>query len=528
MKTDNERLSILILVFGLLLGAYARFLPTLTVGFPVSDGGLFYAMVKTLQANHYVLPAFVEYNGALIPFAYPPFGFYITGLVSDLFNISLIEVFRWLPAIGSVAFTIAFFPLASAILKSTLKGSFATVFFTLLPRSISFYIMGGGITRVFGTLFLILTLYSTYKLFTTSFKKYIWLTILFGSGVVLSHPEAALHTIFLCLVLWIFFGRSITGIKNALLVALGVTVLTAPFFLFVISQHGIQPYQSAAQTGFLSPLAWLAIITGSFSDEKFVTLISALALLGLVMALAKKDFLLVVMLFVPAFVDPRSASTMSLISWVMLAAIGFTDIIIPGLYALQNGFQNIQDIEVNWFDYFNKTPAIKIALTGLIFYTFFGLILSDQVYPQVSLSPSDRDAMDWAANNIPQQSRFVILTGDTETFTDAVSEWFPVLGKSVSVATVQGYEWLPEKIFQTKMDNYYALQPCMNKTFTCVEQWAIHTGNQFDYLLISQNDLSNNENPALQNPLLASLLDSSTYQMVYQKADVAIFKHKLP
>ena len=525
MKTETERLNILILSFGLLLGAYTRFLPTIMVGFPVTDGGLFYVMVKALQANHYILPVFVEYNGILIPFAYPPLGFYMAGLISDLFQIPLIEVFRWMPAMGSVIFSVAFFPLASSILGSTLKGSLATVFFALIPRSISFYIMGGGITRVLGTLFLILTLYSAHKLFTAPSKKYIWMTVLFGSAVVLSHPEAALHTVFLCLVLWIFLGISRQGIKNALLVVVGVITLTAPFFFVVISRHGLQPYQSAAQTGFLSPLAWLAIITGSFSDEKFVTVISALALLGLVIAIARRDFLLVVMLFVPAFVDPRSASTMSLISWVMLAAIGFVDVIIPGIYALKNGPQSMQDIELNWYDYFNKTPAIKIALTGLIFYAFFGTVLSDQVYPKVSLTPSDRSAMEWVANNIPQQSRFVILTGETETFADAVSEWFPVLGKSTSIATVQGYEWMAGRLFQTKMDEYYTLQPCISKTYKCVEQWAINTDNQFDYLLISQDGLSSSENSTLQNPLLTSLLESAAYPMIYRQADVAIFKY---
>ena len=60
MKTETEKLNILILVFGLLLGAYARFLPTLMVGFPVTDGGLFYEMTKALQASHYSLPMFVD------------------------------------------------------------------------------------------------------------------------------------------------------------------------------------------------------------------------------------------------------------------------------------------------------------------------------------------------------------------------------------------------------------------------------------------------------------------------------------
>jgi hypothetical protein len=521
LKTETERLNVLILVFGLLLGAYARFLPTLMVGFPVTDGGLFYAMVKTLQANHYTLPTFVDYNGISIPFAYPPLGFYVTALVSDLFHLPLIEAFRWIPAVGSLLFTVAFFPMASAILKSQLKGTLATVFFALLPRSISWYIMGGGITRVQGQLFLILILFSAYKLFTAPSRKYLVLTILFGSGVVLSHPEAALYAVSLSLGLWFFYGRSREGIKNAFLTALGVVLVTSPFFLTVFTRHGFQPYLNAAQTGFQSTWAWVAILTGSFADEKFVTLISALALLGFVVTLAKREFLLAVWLFLPAIIDPRSAASISIIPWAMLAAVGFVDLIIPGLYALNHKLQESQDIKTNWHVYFMNSSAIKIALTALIFYVFFGTVLSDQVYPKVSLTASDRGAMDWVANNIPSQSRFVILTGETEVFADSVSEWFPVLGKSNSIATIQGYEWMPGKLFQTKMDEYYALQTCMNKTYTCVEEWGLEMHNDFDYVLVSQNGLA-----ASGNFLVTSLVEAGTYQPVYQEGDVAIFKKK--
>jgi hypothetical protein len=519
LKTETEKLNILILVFGLLLGAYARFLPTLMVGFPVTDGGLFYEMTRALQANHYILPTFVEYNGISIPFAYPPLGFYVTALISDIFNLPLIEAFRWIPAAGSLIFAVAFFPMASTILKSQLKGTLATVFFALLPRSISWYIMGGGITRVWGHFFLMLILWSAYKLFTTPSKKYLALTILFGSGVMLSHPEASMHTVFLCLVLWLFYGRSKEGIKNALLTALGIILLTSPFFLTVISRHGFDPYLNAAQTGFQSAWAWVAILTGSFADEKFVTLISALALLGFVVTLARREFLLAVWLFLPAIVNPRSAASISIIPWAMLASIAFVDVVLPGLVALTGKTQESPEIESNWSVYFMQSAGIKIALTALIFYAFFGTVLSDQVYPKVSLTASDRSAMDWVTKNIPAQSRFVILTGESEAFADSVAEWFPVLAKSISIATIQGYEWMPDKLFQTKMNEYYALQTCLNKTHSCVEEWEAETKQNFDYVLVSQNGLSTSG-----NSLVASMMVSAIYQPLYQDGDVAIFK----
>ncbi|MBI5950659.1 MAG: hypothetical protein HY865_03280 [Chloroflexi bacterium] len=510
MRTESKQLGVLILVFGLLLGAYARILPALMVGFPVTDGGLFYEMVKALQANHYILPAFVEYNGISIPFAYPPLGFYVTALVSDLFRLPLIEAFRWLPAAGSLFFFIAFLPMASAVLKSPLKGILATVFFALLPRSFAWTIMGGGVTRVWGQFFLMLILWSAYKLFTAPSRKYLILTILFGSGVILSHPDASLHAASLCLVLWLFYGRSKEGIKNALLTALGIVLLTAPFFATVISRHGLSPYLNASQTGLSSAWAWLAIFTGSFAEEKFVTLVSALALLGLVVALSKREFLLPVWLFLPALIDPRGAASILLIPWAMLAATAFVDIILRGLAG--EGFD-----EADWGVSFGKSAAIKAVVSALIFYTFAGAVLSDQVYPKVSLSASDRAALDWVRQNVPAGSHFVIVTGETEAFADSVAEWFPALTESVSIATIQGYEWMPN--FQQKLDDYYALQACMNKGYECVEEWGQNSKQDFEYVLVSQNGLAEGD-----NLLVTSLVDSTTYRLEYQDGDVAIFK----
>jgi len=517
MKTDSERLNILLLVFGLSLAAYVRFLPALTVGFPVTDGGLFYAMVKALQASRYALPAFVEYNGVSIPFAYPPIGFYAAAFVSDIFRLPLTEALRWIPAAGSLLFVIAFYPMALAVLKSPLKGTLATVFFALLPRSVSWYVMGGGITRVWGHIFLMLVLWSAYQLFTAPSKKYLALTILFSGGIVLSHPEASMHAVFLCLALWLFYGRSKEGSKNALLTALGITLLTSPFFLTVVSRHGFAPYVNAAQTGFQSPLAWVAILTGSFADEKFVTLISALALLGLVVTLVRREFLLAVWLFLPAIVNPRSAASISIIPWAMLASVAFVDVVLPGLAFLREKAREDFDLEKNWSAHFMKSAAIKFALTALIFYAFAGAVLSDQVYPKVSLSESDRAALDWVNRNIPAGSRFVVVTGETEAFADAVSEWFPALTESVSVATVQGYEWLPG--FKNKLDDYYALQACIHKDFKCVEDWSGNTKRDFEYALVSQDGLEENG-----NPLVSSLTAAAGYRAVYQKGDAAIFQ----
>ena len=52
----------LMVFVALFLGGIVRFAPAAMAGFPVNDGGMFYVMVKELQANHFLLPAFTQYN----------------------------------------------------------------------------------------------------------------------------------------------------------------------------------------------------------------------------------------------------------------------------------------------------------------------------------------------------------------------------------------------------------------------------------------------------------------------------------
>ena len=127
--------------------------------------------------------------------------------------------------------------------------------------------------------------------------------------------------------------------------------------------------------------------------------------------------------------------------------------------------------------------------------------------------------MTWITENIPAGSRFVIVTGETEPFSDAFSEWFPALSNSVSLATIQGYEWMPDDQFEKRMGAYSALQTCMNQSVDCVETWTNEQGESFEYILLSKDDLVEKN-----SPLLVSLSVTDEYEFVYKKGDVVIFK----
>src|SRR5947209_5611673 len=99
--STNLYVALLVLAFG--AGAIVRVLPLLGSSFPIGDGGLFFAMVRELRANHFALPHLVSYNGDHFPYAYPPLAFYLTAGLWTLTGASPETIFRVVPLAFSLA-----------------------------------------------------------------------------------------------------------------------------------------------------------------------------------------------------------------------------------------------------------------------------------------------------------------------------------------------------------------------------------------------------------------------------------------
>jgi hypothetical protein len=129
------------------------------------------------------------------------------------------------------------------------------------------------------------------------------------------------------------------------------------------------------------------------------------------------------------------------------------------------------------------------------------------------LAKAERDAMRWIAENTFPGSAFAVITGGPFA-TDTVSEWFPVLTGRISLATVQGYEWLPGE-FQRRWEHYDRLQDCAKRDAECLQQWAHEQGIVVTYLY-----LSNNCCEALQH----ALENSADYRQIYSRAGIFVYE----
>src|SRR6185503_12196033 len=109
---------------------------------------------------------------------------------------------------------LAFYGLALQLLNNKYHAAVSTLFFALMPRALSWYVMGGGLTRSPGQFFMLLTLAFVTRLYKENRRGDIFRAGLFAGLTLMSHPEAALHMVASVIVLWLMLARSRKAFRN--------------------------------------------------------------------------------------------------------------------------------------------------------------------------------------------------------------------------------------------------------------------------------------------------------------------------
>lgn len=536
------------------LGIVVRAVFVLTADFPLNDGGLFYVMIEELQRAQYHLPAFTAYNRAGIPYAYPPFGFYVAGLVDDLTPLTRLDVLRVVPFVMSLVIVGAFVVLARALIGMGWTLVAAVVAFALLPSGFIWIVMGGGVTRAWGFLFALLALHQAFLLYTRREHRFIATTALFVGLTALSHIGTMPFLAFSLLLFLAVFGRHRYGLISSCLVALGGAAVAAGWVWSVAAVHGIDPFVAARSSGIsilsadaemrryvLGILARFGVgsAMGGSTGEPLFPLIGVSALIGTLASLTPRRLLLPVWWIMILLLDQRAGYTYAAVPIAMLAGIGVTEVAYPVLawpgFARRHFAPAEGALDVSRAPGPHRPAARKavpaLVLAVLLIYATASALLTDPALPSavrflVSLSPEEREAMQWVAESTDPESRFVVIPeSEWSTWsTDKTAEWFPALTGRASLSTVQGYEWMPNQAFMRRRKAYNELRRCVNGEVRCVEEWAKAGGLTFTHVYISQPPYTPQQRWRLCcQPLIQSLKADRRFRLVYEAPGAVIF-----
>ena len=500
----------LVAIFG--LGLWVRAVHVLPAGFPLNDGGLFYAMAEDIQHAGYALPEFSSYNDGTIPFAYSPLAFYFAALLDDLTPLSLLDSVWLLPLIESVFVVAAFHLFARSVLSDRWAAVVATAAFAIVPRSFIWLIMGGGLTRALGLAFALLALREARR---ASTEERWWLPALLGAVylalTVLAHLEAAAFLV-ASLPLFTLFPPRRQGVLALAAIGLGGLLFTAPWWGLVLTRHGVEPFQAARDFGgsLFSEGAldtmWLQLRDPIFTGEPFFPLIGALGLLGAVHAVARGRWLLPAWWLLILLLNMRAFPTFAAVPTALLVGVAVRWVIAP---SLTRGPPSTASALPRWAARWRR-PAqfagIAAIAGGALWFAIIGALeerRGDQRYLE-ALSAAEVEAMEWVAQRTPEDARFVVISRN-RWFADRDGEWFPALADRESVTTVQGYEWVQGEFVRRSILQFRALN-CRNENADCLE--TIDQREPFDYVYVP---------PICCSAMRASLLHDPRYDVIYNR-----------
>jgi hypothetical protein len=507
-----------------MIGAGVRAAAMYGAGFPLNDGGLFLTMIEDIRASHYALPEFVAYNHTDIPFAYPPLALYVAALAADLTPLTTLQVLQVLPFAVSTLTIGAFFLLARALLKSEQAAVIAVLVFAVIPRSFTWLIMGGGLTRAFGMLFAILALHQVTRLIPDGKRSAMLGAGLFAGLTALSHLEMAWFLAASALLFWLFMRRRRGAlVRLAGAAAIGALV-AAPWIAAVVVRHGVGPFVNAARTGsVLTPHAIVGLVRFDATGEELASLLLVGALTGAAACLSKRAWLLPVWLLSLAVVDPRSFPTVAALPVALLAGVGASEVLLPLL--ARAGVRDVSDARRDQRAR-GSLPLAAAVSAGVFSYAVLGALLAGAKIGAVS--PEERDAMAWVARSTPPSSAVLVISANPWQ-SDRSSEWFPVLAERRSVATPQGLEWLPDGVFARRVEAHADAQACANSGSACLGAWSARWGLAYDYVFVARAVPAKLRDVEFRDccaGLRDALLHDAGYALVYDGPGATVFERR--
>lgn len=532
---NPRRRSTLILFIIFLAGFFLRFRYINGAEFPLNDGGLFYQMTRELITNNFKLPEFSTYNLNNIPFAYPPLGFYVTGLISQILSVDLLQVFIWFPFLSNLLAIPVIYLLTKRLLKKDSSALLATALWTVCLPSFKWLIMGGGVTRslAYTASFASLYLFVTY-LENRKYKHLIY-AFLLGGITGLSHLEIFWVLCLSISVLWFYYKQTPLKrtIRDLAIYYLGCILVMSPYLISVISYHGVSPFLAGFGTGGFDMIKQVFnLILFNFTEEYVFTVIAALALIGLFYRVTQRQNCFVTWLFVILFLDPRSVNRSILIVVSILAAVAIEEIIIP---ALRNGvgteqtldhYQGLKNANSKHTDRNKQHILFVSAFFVLQLFLLAYFQYYDEISPTQKISQNEFAAFKWITQNTTPDNTFLVLSSSLNWETDQVSEWFPALTDRKSVSTVQGSEWIPNGGHKLQGDLYDAINTCLKIDFSCVEETLIENQIVVDYYFLSINNCVV-ESAICPKLILANALSRSKYEVVFKNSEVVILSNSV-
>lgn len=414
---------------------------------PFYFGGLYYEFALQIAQHDFALPSSVPYytDGGL-PYAYPPLAFYLEAVLISSKLVSKFVLVNLLPPLLATLSVSSFYVLLRCLSLSSSVQKVALAAYALMPLAIDDFIEAAGLAESLGIVIFIWFLIALTQLH----ERRNWLSAIVGgiafAGCVLAAPGTAYALVptvgLFCLVVLFSTRRDAFlhyFVKIAVMLLLGL-ILTLPFFITVISNHGIEVFTSSfGRQHNLHPIVqvmWHLSKLGTV--DSYLPwgwmLVTFLGLIHVFLA-RRRGYRLLGIWFFTLYLIPREGFWLSTIPLAIIIGLVIVEVIFP---VLRRRGRRL-----------NQRWVVAASLALVIFIGVdLGLVLANKIAdPDARIPDPTFDAFAWLQSNTPPDAK-ILISHDPNTV-----EWLPQIARRTVVNTIWGAEWRPDILDSTtKLD----------------------------------------------------------------------------
>jgi hypothetical protein len=438
--------GLIAVAFGLGLGI--RLSVVMGLDFVLNDGGFWYAFAKAVRDAGFALPHSIQFNGESVLATYPPLAAYVLAVLERFSGVGIVPLLIWVPFIISVAALVAFIAVALRLLGYTPSAYVSIFAFALLPVSYRTFLMGGGIARGLGLLFLLLSWLGLMRAYGEDSRRDFFLGGVCAGLAALSHPVAGLLAA---------VGGSLLLVRRERIVWAGAVVICAgtlvvgPWLFVMITRYGISPYMLAFKAGGQGANS-VAIALVSLPTYGQLAVLNALVVVGIISAVLRGWFFGAQVFVAMLLLMPQKLSSdFGCIPFALLAGEGGA--------VIWNALKAASP---------TRSGSLMLSLVLLLF-----ILVGDSggYAKQVAgytLTLQEVQQLQKLDELFGEPQKITVLSQSFVNGGDALGEWIGTLSKHRSVLTHQLREWTGD--FAVVIDQQQKVEACCAKpTAKCVE-----------------------------------------------------------
>ena len=468
---------------------------------PTGYAGLYTLMSDELVSAGFRLPQTVSYYGpGGMPFAYPPVGFYLMGLITSLFHISDFSYLRFAPPLFS---WLALIPLALLTFELTHSRGAAVIAALIVAASQRiFYIHGtsGGMVRALAFLFALWGMYFYLRSAQFSRRRSALFAGIMFALTVLTHLGYAEFAFLFVVAYTLTHLNHKSTYSTALITSLVVLALVAPWVTVMVQQHGWQIFSGAFQSHgnnyflsvFQDPTRLLPWFESSLHAIYKLQFVWGLILLALIFAVLNRASLLPVwfgLILLLISEGDRYLITSGAVLIGMLAS------------ALAERIKYFAPPGVLYW----RSLIFLAVVTGLFYQLGWRTI---PVENPSYIKAETLDLADYVKTQTDPDDVFLIVAEAEE------AEWFPYLLQRTPAAASWGAEWSGN--YAQQLEQVSKIAECQKTdSFACLTESLQGLSAPPDLLITHLNTPIINQN----------LSDAPAWSVVYQNERYILWRH---